>query len=88
MLYFSRIYAVDKDSNPLFNTVTYNITGGNGSTYIDIDSRTGDLWLVKELDYEEEKLLMLTVCVYVILDIAMIYMYNACHSSYRDHRTK
>ncbi|XP_060065380.1 protocadherin Fat 4-like [Ylistrum balloti] len=61
-LYFTPgINATDADTSAEFNTVTYTIVQGNGSSYFAINHNTGRLWLKSPLDYEREKILSLTI---------------------------
>jgi hypothetical protein len=51
LLHFS-IVAKDEDSTAQYNTVHYGIHSGN---HFHIDQFTGDLFLIKQLDYETDK---------------------------------
>ncbi|XP_033754776.1 protocadherin Fat 4-like [Pecten maximus] len=55
------INATDADTSTKYNTVTYAVVQGNGSSYFDIDPYTGRLWLKTPLDYEQEQSLTLTI---------------------------
>lgn len=55
LLFHFSIVAKDKDPTAQYNTVHYSIHSGNDGNHFHMDQFTGNLFLIKQLDYETDK---------------------------------